>query len=418
MPVRPRHPRRRLLRAGMALAVLTTTLAATTGDLSLAATGDPSGGPYGAAGTWASAVTPRHACDAPAAHHAACMAVVNTSASDGRPLAGRAATGDDLRPYTAADLRDAYRLPSSSQGAGQTIAIVDAYDDPDAEADLAVYRQANGLPPCTTGGGCLRKVDQRGGTDYPQPDAGWSTEISLDLDMASAVCPKCRLLLVEADDNEMDSLAAAVDRAVALGATAVSNSYGTSGESNADATAAAHYDHPGTVITASSGDWGFGVSVPAAYASVVAVGGTGLYRDDNDRGWTERAWTGAGSGCSAYVAKPAWQHDRLCGKRALADVSAVADPDTPVAMYDTYGYPGWLQAGGTSVSSPIIAGVYALAGNARSIAPGPYTYAHRSRLFDVTADANGECGGGYLCTAVPGYDGPTGLGTPDGTGAF
>jgi subtilase family serine protease len=198
----------------------------------------------------------------------------------------------------------------------------------------------------------------------------------------------------------------------------VSNSYGSQGEFGDELAFAAHYNHPGTVITASSGDVGFGVSAPAAFASVVSVGGTSLYQDNSRRGWGETAWIGAGSGCSAYVAKPSWQRDRLCQKRTVADVAAVADPNTPVAVYDTFGYPGWVGVGGTSASAPLIAGVYALAGNARSITAGSYLYSHRSQLFDVTAGSNGTCGGSYLCTAVKGYDGPTGLGTPNGTGAF
>lgn len=152
---------------------------------------------------------------------------------------------------------------------------------------------------------------------------------------------------------------------------------------------------------------------------MIAVGGTELWRDPaSSRGWDEQAWWGAGSGCSAYVAKPAWQHDTLCGKRTLADVSAVADPDTPVAVYDTYGYNGWLAVGGTSVSSPILAGVYALAGNSARVDPASWLYAHAGSLNDVAGGSNGYCGGSYLCAGTPGYDGPTGLGTPNGTGAF
>jgi subtilase family serine protease len=360
----------------------------------------------------------RATCAAPTGQHAACLAQIDTDAA-GHPLSPAAAAAAGLSFYTAADLQDAYRLPSAARGVGQTVAIVDAFDDPNAEADLAVYRQANGLPPCDTASGCFRKVDQRGGTAYPPADDGWSTEISLDVDMVSAACPNCKVLLVEADDNSFDNLGAAVDEAVRLGADAVSNSYGSSGAESGDELAvAAHYDHPGTVITASSGDWGFGVSAPAAFNSVIAVGGTALFHDSSRRGWGEAAWVGAGSGCSAYVAKASWQHDRLCGKRTVADVSAVADPNTPVAVYDTFDYPGWVGFGGTSVASPLIAAVYALAGNARTIVPGEYAYSHRSLLFDVTTGSNGSCGGSYLCTAVKGYDGPTGLGTPNGTGAF
>jgi subtilase family serine protease len=132
----------------------------------------------------------------------------------------------------------------------------------------------------------------------------------------------------------------------------------------------------------------------------------------------ETAWSGAGSGCSAYVSKPSWQTDGGCSRRTVADVSAVADPNTGVSVYDTYRVSGWLVFGGTSVASPIIASVYALAGNSGSVNYGSYPYNHTSNLFDVTSGSNGSCGGSYLCTAGPGYDGPTGLGTPNGSGGF
>jgi subtilase family serine protease len=235
--------------------------------------------------------------------------------------------------------------------------------------------------------------------------------------MASAACPTCHILLVEADNNTTASLGAAEDKAAALGANVISNSWGAP-EYNTELAYASHFRHPGIAITAASGDWGFGVFVPAVYSTVTAVGGTTLYRSATPRGWAETAWQGGGSGCSAYVAKPSWQKDRLCGKRTVADVAAVADPNTPVAVYDTYSYGGWVYVGGTSVASPLVAGVYALAGNTAAITPGGYLYAHHRSLFDVTSGSNGDCGGSYLCTAVKGYDGPTGWGTPDGTGAF
>ncbi|HEV2371872.1 MAG TPA: S8 family serine peptidase [Streptosporangiaceae bacterium] len=346
------------------------------------------------------------------------MAIEDTDPS-GHPLSGASAAASGLHPYTAADLQAAYRLPSVTTSEHQTIALVDAYDDPNATADLTVYRKANHLPPCTVATGCLRKVNQQGQQgSYPRPDQGWALEESLDLDMASAVCPHCAILLVEARNNALRNLGAAADTAVRLGANVISNSY-EAPEAQGYTVFARHYDHPGVVITAASGDSGFGVAaVPAAYATVVAVGGTTLYRSTSKRGWSETAWTGSGSGCSAYVAKPSWQHDPLCGMRTVADVAAVADPATPVNVYDSYNYTGWDDVGGTSVASPLVAGVFALAHNASSITPGPYLYAHHGDLFDVTAGSNGFCGGGYLCRAGKGYDGPTGWGTPDGVGAF
>lgn len=322
--------------------------------------------------------------------------------------------------YGPADLQSAYALKtaSASNGKGMTVAIVDSNDDPNAESDLGVYRSQFGLPPCTTANGCFRKVDENGGTSYPVPDPGWATEISLDLDMVSAICPNCHILLVEAQLPLTTDLATAVNTAARLGANVISNSYGGSEGAASDPA----YNHAGIVITASTGDSGYsgGVQDPSAYSSVVAVGGTSLSKASNARGWTESAWSGADSGCSAYVAKPSWQHD-ACGLRNVADVSAVADPNTGVAVYDSIPYEGgigWQVVGGTSASSPIIAAVYALAGNAASQNAASGLYANTASLNDITSGSNGTCTATYECNAVPGYDGPTGLGTPNGIGAF
>jgi subtilase family serine protease len=319
--------------------------------------------------------------------------------------------------YGPADLQSAYALPSASAGAGNVFAIVDAYDDPTAEADLGTYRSTYGLSSCTTANGCFRKVGQTGTSALPRANGGWAQEISLDLDMASAVCPNCKILLVEANSNAFTDLAAAEDTAARLGASVISNSYGGS-EFSAESTATynGHFNHPGIPITVSSGDAGYGVEFPAASQYVTAVGGTSLTRAGS--AFTERAWSGAGSGCSAYIAKPSWQTDGGCARRTVADVSAVADPNTGVAVYDSYKYrgaAGWMVFGGTSASAPIVAGVYALAGDA---AAASYPYSHTSGLHDVTTGSNGTCSVAYLCTAGPGFDGPTGLGTPNGASAF
>ncbi|MFG3229589.1 putative Ig domain-containing protein [Kitasatospora sp. NPDC048194] len=326
--------------------------------------------------------------------------------------------------YGPGDLTAAYNLPASA-GSGATVAIVDAQDDPNAESDLATYRSQYGLPACTTANGCFKKVDQRGGTNYPTADSGWAGEISLDVDMVSAICPNCHILLVESDDANMENLGAAVNTAVSMGAKYVSNSYGGSEDSTDPSSDASYFNHPGVAITVSSGDSGYGVEYPAASQYVTAVGGTSLSRASTSRGWSEKVWgsssggNGAGSGCSAYDAKPSWQKDTGCSKRTVADVSAVADPATGVAVYQTYGGSGWNVYGGTSASSPIIAAVYALAGTpAAGTNPASYPYAHTSSLYDVTSGANGSCSPSYLCTAGAGYDGPTGLGTPNGTAAF
>jgi N-acetylneuraminic acid mutarotase len=275
-------------------------------------------------------------------------------------------------------------------------------------------------------------VDQRGGTNYPAPNENWAGEISLDVDMVSAAAPAAHILLVEADDNSFVNLAAAVDQAVAMGAKYVSNSYGTSytsvsgsGEDASEVTDLdPHYNHPGVAVVASSGDDDFGVSYPAASQYVTSVGGTALLPDSSPRGWSETVWHnsfgGPGSGCSVFEAKPAWQTDSGCSMRSVADVSAVSDPVTGVAVYQTFGNNGWAVYGGTSAASPIIASVYAAAGTPVSgTYPSSYLYAGGASAFhDVTVGTNGTCTPTYLCTAAPGFDGPTGLGTPNGLAGF
>ena len=403
---------RRAARTGRGLAALTLAGGAAAISVGLAT-------PALAAPT---AATPavRSVCSAPAQPgFAACDAVVVNT-----PRAAAAAAAVPAG-YGPADLSSAYRLPGGTAGAGRTVAIVDAYNDPNAGPDLAVYRSTYGLPACTTANGCFRKVDQNGGTRYPAVDAGWAGEISLDLDMVSATCPNCRILLVEAASASFTDLGTAVNTAVALGAQYVSNSYGGpefSSETSADRQ---YYNHPGVVITASAGDSGYGAQYPAASPYVTAVGGTSLQRSSTPRGWAETVWgssaggSGTGSGCSAVEPKPSWQHDTGCGRRTIADVSAVADPETGVAVYDSYQAPGWQVFGGTSAAAPIVAAVYALAGSpAAGSNPASYPYQNTTALNAVTSGANGTCGVTYLCTAGPGYDGPTGLGTPKGTGAF
>jgi subtilase family serine protease len=353
-------------------------------------------------------------CAATTAGFAHCLAiqVVPGRSTNVSPFAS---SPQGLNPV---DLQSAYKLPSATAGNGQTVAIVDAFDDPNAESDLATYRAQFGLSSCTTANGCFRKVNQNGGTSFPRSNVGWAEEISLDLDMVSAICPHCHILLVEATTNSLTNLGTAVNRAATMGANAISNSYGGGESSGETSTETSFYRHPGIAVTASSGDSGFGVEFPAASQYVTAVGGTSLRRASNSRGWTETAWSGAGSGCSAFITKPSWQTDSGCSRRTVADVSAVADPSTGVSVFDSFHEPGWLVFGGTSVSSPIIASVYALAGNASSITFGSFPYSHTSSLFDVTSGSNGSCSPSYLCTAGPGYDGPTGLGTPNGVGAF
>src|ERR671934_498640 len=310
----------------------------------------------GASSARAGSVSIRPVCGAVPIGYARCFSLVKGNAAASGPSG-----------YGPADLQSAYKLPSATAGAGQTVAIVDAFDDPTAESDLAQYRSFYGLPPCTTANGCFRKVNQTGGTlPMPAPSPDWALEISLDLDMVSAVCPNCHILLVEANTNLDSDLYTAEDTAARLGANEISNSWG-GGEYSGQTSDDAHFNHPGVAITASSGDSGYGVSYPAASRYLTAVGGTSLTRNSSTRGWTETAWSGAGSGCSKYEPKPAWQTDSGCPNRTVADVAAVADPATGVAMYDSFHYSGWLIFGGTSVSTPVIASVYALAGNAASL---------------------------------------------------
>lgn len=365
------------------------------------------------------------ACPTPEPGQFTCFALHRTDVSPTRGLKPNATlpTG-----FGAEDLRRAYNLPANG-GAGQTIAIIDAQDDPSAEADLAVYREQYGLPACTSDNGCFTKVSQRGGTDYPAPDEHWAGEISLDLDMVSAAAPLAHILLVEADTADAVNLGASVDEAVTLGAKYVSNSYGTgyssepgSGEYSDETTVLdPFYNHPGVAIVAASGDGAYGVAYPASSQYVTAVGGTSLFPDaSTSRGWTESAWGGSGSGCSVVEPKPAFQSDSGCDHRAVADVSAVADPQTGLAVYQTYGAGGWTVYGGTSASAPLITGAYAAAGTPTpGTYPNSYPYhAPDSALNDVTSGSNGSCSPSYLCTSGPGYDGPTGLGTPAGLSAF
>ena len=358
-----------------------------------------------------------------------CMLLISTRTA-GAARGAEAARGQHAPPtgdgYGPASLQRAYKLPSSTAGAGQTVAVIDAFNDPRAAADLAAYRSAWGLPAC--GKGCFRKANQAG-ADSPLPrparNSGWAAEESLDLDMVSAICPKCHILLVEARNATAASLGTAVNTAVSMGAKYVSNSYGGRESASDSSLDSKYYQHPGVAVTASAGDNGYGVSYPAASRYVTSVGGTSLKAASNSRGWTEKAWgrstgaEGTGSGCSAHDAKPAWQADTGCARRTDNDVAADANPNTGVAIYDTYDQNGWVEVGGTSVAAPIIASVFALAGPpAAASYPSSYPYAHPGSLFDVTSGADGRCGGSYLCTAKTGYDGPTGLGSPDGAAAF
>jgi subtilase family serine protease len=349
-------------------------------------------------------------------------------------------------PLGPAQLQQAYKLPSMTAGTGQTVGIVDAYSDPTAAKDLAQYRKQLGLPPCTIASGCLQILNQKGQTSpLPPANAGWAGEISLDLDMVSAICPNCHIVLVEATNNGFLSLGRSVATAKAAGADQISNSYGGPEcfinkkgkiQCSSPLAYAKFYNIPGAIVTASSGDsdWFAGPQSPADYQTVVAVGGTSIYPYNNKRGWLETGWTGAGSSCSVYVKRPSWipsgTYNCPGGMRAIADVSAVADPYTGVLVYETYPAKkgGFYVYGGTSVASPIIASVYALAGNSSSANYGALLYTKKGALTDVIIGKNGipglsnnagqQCNPVAICAAGVGWDGPTGNGTPLGIRAF
>jgi subtilase family serine protease len=369
----------------------------------------------------ASAASQRPVCPGPvAAGTAHCHAHVVTD-SKGAPQAVSTPKG-----YGPAQFRGAYGLPATA-ATSQTIAIVDAYDDPKIAGDLNSYSSQFGLPQCNSANPCFEKVNQSGSAagPFPQANSGWALEIALDVEVAHAICPNCKILLVEASSNSLSNLAASVNTAAKLGATEISNSYGGS-EFSGEVNDAA-YNHPGIAVTVSSGDGGYGsFGYPAASPYVVTVGGTTLTLGAGNTYGSESVWSGAGSGCSLYVSAPSWQSFLTAcgGKRGSADVAADANPSTGAAVYDTVRYQGrsgWFQIGGTSLSSPLIAGVYALAGGlpaATSGASGLYGHLGDSTiLHDVTSGTNGSCST-IMCKGVAGYDGPTGVGTPKSAGAF
>jgi PKD domain-containing protein len=469
--------------------------------------------PNAAAADAASAARTRYArvlraCAAPTRAHAACAALVRevalgTTASAGAEpytVADGAASAGPAGGLTPAQLALAYGYEPSAGGQGQTLALVDAFDDPNIEADLATFDREYGLSACESADGCFEKVAQNGSATAlpPQDRAGWSLEIALDAEIAHAACASCRILLVEAQNASFTNLAAATDEAVALGANEVSNSYGGP-ETGLPSTAVAAYEHPGVVITAATGDHGYDgwdlidelvsgeggldfgegsemPNAPASLASVVAVGGTTLTLNPDGTRAGERVWDGdgpgdqlglsagaakdaTGGGCSSRFDAPTWQEHAPgfaatgCGPSRLdADISIDGDPLSGFDVYDSYRCGsycsereigrGWLTTGGTSLGAPLIAALYALAGGSGGVPyPALTPYAHlgdASALFDVSAGSNGFCGGETLaqcgdpnasfghvdcegtsaCNAAVGFDGPSGVGTPNGLGAF
>ncbi len=402
---------------GLALAASALLIAGTAGTAQAAPTPDLA--PHPATGQGNRGHHAERACSPSGkAKVASCFAEVMVPDGNSRVPHTSAPPAGALKP---AQLQDAYKLAGASSG-GRTVALVDAYGYPNLERDLGVYRSQFGLSPCTEANGCLHVVDQNGGSNLPQFNAGWAGETALDVDAVSAACPDCKITVVQADSATIANLGtAAATAAQQPGVVAVSNSYG--GGDLSDASYGAYYDHPGIAVTASTGDSGYqGGSFPASSSHVTAVGGTSLTSASNARGWSESVWNGAGSGCSTVnAALPAASgFDTGCSKRAIADVSAAADPaNGGLAVYypTSQSQSTWAQVGGTSESSPIIAAVYALSGNTSGEA-NAIPYQHAGSLFDVTSGSNGACSTSQWCTARSGWDGPTGLGTPHGTGAF
>jgi hypothetical protein len=372
-----------------------------------------------------------------------------------------AASAGPAGGLTPEDLASAYGYTPTSGGSGETVAIVDAFDDPSISSDLGEFDTHYNLPTCTTTNGCLTKVGQSGGALPAADTSGWSVEISLDVETVHAACPNCHILLVESNNNSEENLAIATNEAVALGASVVSNSYG--GPESSDGTfERSAYNHPGIPIVASTGDGGYYnwldfkaafqmANAPASLPSAIAVGGTTLTLNPDGTRASETVWSGAGGGCSKLFEAQPWQRDVAgyaatgCGtKRLSADVSAVADPNTGLDIFDTYdcgteceGHDdGWETVGGTSLSAPFIASMYALAGGGHGLPDPSVTLYGQGSHFDVTEGGNGfcegeaceganslglgriDCEGTTECDAGPGYDGPSGVGTPDGLGLF
>jgi subtilase family serine protease len=354
---------------------------------------------------------------AKAAHTASCHALKLVDAA-GKSVASASPPATGLTPT---GLRNAYKLNGLNAN-GRTVAIVDAYGYPNLERDLGVYRSQFWLSACTVANGCLRIISQTGGTNLPTFNVGWAGEQALDVDAVSAAAPDAKIVVVQAKSASFADLGTAVVTASKQpGVVAISNSYG--GGDASDATYGSYYNHPGIAVTASTGDDGYqGGSYPASSSYTTAVGGTSLVSASNSRGWSETVWSGAGSGCSTYntALSAASTFSTGCSKRAMADVSAAADPGKGgMAIY----YPTsktastWAQFGGTSEAAPIIASVYALSGNTAGYA-NSLPYAHPGSLFDVTSGSNGSCPTTQWCNARTGWDGPTGLGTPNGAAAF
>ena len=342
-------------------------------------------------------------CGPPAAGFAHCHAVLHQAVTGNGKPAPNASSPTGLSPAT---IKSAYGWSGLGDGSGKTIAIVDAYDAPNIESDLAVFSSTFNLSACTTANGCFTKVGQSGGTHYPRVNSGWALEIALDVEWAHAIAPGAHILLVEASSNSFTNLMAAEDYAKTH-AQYVSNSWGGS-EFSSESSYDSHFSQSGVSFFVSSGDNGTPAEYPSSSRNVISVGGTTLTQVSTTS-WTETGWSGSGGGCSAYESKDSNQSTDTvdcAGKRATPDVSLDADPNSGVSVYDSTSYngsTGWITVGGTSASSPMTAARSAIAGtvvNAASI------YATAFPNYDVTVGNNG-------LSALSGYDLVTGVGSWD-----
>jgi PKD repeat protein len=375
-----------------------------------------------ATGLSPSQVTTRQVCAPASGDQARCAAealVLRATGAVVHPRVQHSSSGGPTEGDSPAFLQQAYDLSSLSQnaGSGDTVALIDAYNDSTAQADLNAYRSNYGLSACTTTNGCFREINEWGGSSLPTTSAtaeGWDYEISLDLDTVSAICPNCHILLVEARSSNSTDLERAMQSAASDGATQISDSW-TMQSSTAPA---ADFVPSGVPIVAATGDDGYvgpgEDNYPAGLPGVTAAGGTSLAPSTgtpSGRGFGETAWSGAGSGCDVNEPQPAYQTGGACGGRAYADVSADADPDTGLAVYDS-AEGGWVEVGGTSLASPMIAAYYAITGVNGS--DPAWAYGDSGELNDITSGSNGSCAIAYICTAGVGYDGPTGVGSISG----
>jgi Subtilase family len=345
-----------------------------------------------------------------------CFAHVQTD-GDGR-IRAEAQPADAPAGFTPADLQAAYDIPTAING-HPTIALIDAYGDTALESDLAMYRAAFDLPECSTANGCLKIVNTDGNPSplpgAPPADDDWTVETSLDVDMASAACPSCNLVVIEAQDDVGNGLELAQATAASLGAAVISNSWGGPEKQGVPLTGVEPYfDQPVAVFVAAGDDGyddgGQGPDYPGTSSYTIAVGGTHLEKASNARGWTETAWSSGGSACSLSIAKPSYQSGTTCAFKATTDIAAVGDPQTGMASYNSNDG-GWTVVGGTSAATPLVAAMFAATGNGGQTS-GAFIAQNAGKLNDVTSGNNGDCGS-VLCTAGKGWDGPTGYGTPD-----